>query len=109
MPLGSQVRMRTRGLASIVSGSAQRVGATAMTYRVRTESRETSLDLDRTVWVLEGDAARVEVWPALGFNCYRWQVVRDGAAFELLYAAANLFTEYAPTRSGFPVLFPFPN
>src|SRR5262245_32093356 len=80
-----------------------------MSYRVRTERRATSLTPDGAVWVLEGDGARAEGWPALGFNCYRWQVVRDGSAYELLYAAANLFEEPAPTRSGFPILFPFPN
>ena len=80
-----------------------------MLYRVATETRATSLNLDGTVWILEGPACRAEVWPALGFNCYRWQVVRQGTAFELLYAAPNLFEELAPTRSGFPVLFPFPN
>lgn len=80
-----------------------------MTYRVATQARTTSLDLDPTVWVLHGPGGRAEVWPALGFNCYRWQVVRQGSAFELLYAAPNLFEEHAPTRSGFPILFPFPN
>lgn len=80
-----------------------------MSYRVRMERRATSLPLDDTVWVLASDSARAEVWPALGFNCYRWQVVHDGMAFELLYAAPNLFEEHAPTRSGFPILFPFPN
>lgn len=78
-----------------------------MSYRLRTERRATHLD--STVWILEGPAERAEIWPALGFNCYRWHVCRGGTEYELLYAAPTLFEEAAPTRSGFPILFPFPN
>jgi aldose 1-epimerase len=60
-----------------------------------------------SVRVLEDtvSGAVAEVWPAGGFNCFRWQVRHR----ELLYAAPDLFAGGKPTRSGIPVLFPFPN
>lgn len=65
------------------------------------------------IYVLEGRGdegdCRAEVWPALGFNCYRWQVRRGGQTLELLYQAPDLFPGGSPTRSGIPILFPFPN
>lgn len=78
-----------------------------MRYEVRSDRRPTTNGLDGSVLVLADTktGARAEVWPALGFNCYRWQV---GDA-DLLYAAPNLFDDTRPTRSGIPVLFPFPN
>ena len=49
------------------------------------------------------------MWPALGFNCFHWQAVVAGRTLDLLYADSNLFGEGRPTRSGIPILFPFPN
>jgi aldose 1-epimerase len=64
---------------------------------------------DPTIYVLEeGGQAGAEVWPAMGFNCLRWYVYRDGGK-ELLYCAPDVFQDARPTRSGIPVLFPFPN
>ena len=63
--------------------------------------------LDPTIYVLEdGSGGRAEVWPALGFNCFRWLAP---GSLDLLYADPALFTGGRPTRSGIPVLFPFPN
>jgi aldose 1-epimerase len=78
-----------------------------MRYELRSEHRPTTNGLDGGIVVLMDtkSGARAEVWPALGFNCYRWQV---GSA-EVLYSAPNLFDDTRPTRSGIPVLFPFPN
>jgi aldose 1-epimerase len=77
-----------------------------MTFQVRVEKRANSFGLDDRVWVLDdGQGSFVEVAPALGFNAYRWHVPQG----ELLYAAPNYFEENKPTRSGFPILFPFPN
>lgn len=50
----------------------------------------------------------LEIWPGGGFNAYRWHVEHGGRQ-ELLYASPALFQEMRPTRSGIPVLFPFPN
>src|SRR5579871_4129739 len=78
-----------------------------MTYQVQSESRPTAAPLDGTVYVLSDPAQdiRAEIWPALGFNCFHWQE----QTLDLLYADPQLFQNPVPTRSGFPVLFPFPN
>lgn len=76
-----------------------------MTFRVRTENRAIPGG-ELAVWVLEGETGAVaEVCPALGFNCFRW---RAGGT-ERLYSDPNFFIDGRPTRSGIPVLFPFPN
>jgi aldose 1-epimerase len=65
-----------------------------------------------TAYVLEdgGGRARAEVWPAHGFNCLRWQVrLADGSWADLLYTAPDWEQNPVPTRSGHPILFPFPN
>jgi aldose 1-epimerase len=81
-----------------------------MPYWVRSEQRATTTGLDGTVWILEDEAgSRAEVWPALGFNCYRWLAPIRGVMQEVLYADPQLFQGSSPTRSGIPVLFPFPN
>lgn len=72
--------------------------------RFRVSRRQAVRVLDDTT-----SGATAEVWPAGGFNCYRWQVRPRGQPLELLYAAADLFRGGKPTRSGIPVLFPFPN
>lgn len=82
-----------------------------MTFQISTEHHANSLGLDDTVYVLAHAAsgAVAEVWPALGFNCYRWLATSDAGPLDLLYADPQLFTGGRPTRSGIPVLFPFPN
>jgi aldose 1-epimerase len=47
----------------------------------------------------------IEVWPSHGFNCLRWRA----AGQELLHAAPDWTSIPLPTRSGVPILFPFPN
>jgi aldose 1-epimerase len=77
-----------------------------MTFQVRVERRPNRFGVDDRAWLLDdGRGSFVEIAPSLGFNCYRWHVP-DG---ELLYADPNYFHENKPTRSGFPILFPFPN
>jgi aldose 1-epimerase len=82
-----------------------------MSFTVVVQTRpEVSSGLDPTVYVLkDGKGGRAEVWPALGFNCYRWQVAGPAGPLDLLYADPALFNNGRPTRSGIPVLFPFPN
>lgn len=81
-----------------------------MAYSVSTRTADGVATLDPTLVVLaDGDGSVAEVWPALGFNCVRWHVVRRGQPLELLYSDPALFTGARPTRSGIPVLFPFPN
>ena len=72
----------------------------------------TAGDRSGTVNDLADDAGtcRAEVLPFLGFNCLRWQVRNpDGTWGDLLYTAPDWETNPVPTRSGHPVLFPFPN
>jgi aldose 1-epimerase len=72
----------------------------------------TAGDRSGTVYLLADDAGtcRAEVWPFMGFNCLRWQVRNaDGTWGDLLYVAPDWETNPVPTRSGHPVLFPFPN
>jgi aldose 1-epimerase len=81
-----------------------------MAFSVHARTQPDVRGLDPTVYVLEdGAGEQAEVWPALGFNCFRWQVQRGGQSLELLYQAPDLFQNGRPTRSGIPVLFPFPN
>ncbi len=65
-----------------------------------------------TVYTLEDRkrGCRAEVWPFLGFNCLKWQVqTGKGTTGDLLYTAPDWATNPVPTRSGHPILFPFPN
>jgi aldose 1-epimerase len=72
-----------------------------VTFQVRQERRE------QPVWILEDTAtgARAQVCPILGFNCFRWSV----GGQERLYADPQFLSGSPPTRSGIPILFPFPN
>jgi aldose 1-epimerase len=69
------------------------------------------MHLDSTMYVLSNSATgtSAEVWPALGFNCFRWQAAKQGQVLNLLYSDPQLFHGAKPTRSGIPILFPFPN
>ena len=53
--------------------------------------------------------ALAEIWPGLGCNCLRWIVNGPQGPLSLLYVAPDWETIPVPTRSGVPVLFPFPN
>jgi aldose 1-epimerase len=81
-----------------------------MGFTVHTHPAPGVTALDATIYVLDnGAGCRAEVWPALGFNCFRWQAVKDGRSLDLLYCDPGLFADGRPTRSGIPILFPFPN
>ena len=60
---------------------------------------------------LEGPECRAEVWPGRGFNPLRWQVRAPGVPGwqDVFYVAPDWEANPVPTRSGQPVLFPFPN
>ena len=80
-----------------------------MKYQVSKRQQATSSGLDGTIHVLEAGGDRAEVWPALGFNCFQWKANKGGQVLDLLYADPQLFDNGRPTRSGIPILFPFPN
>jgi aldose 1-epimerase len=81
-----------------------------MAFAAHTQPRDLGQGRRGEVWVLDdGSGGRAEVWPTVGFNCYHWQVVRDGKPRDLLYAEPDFPGDGRPTRSGIPILFPFPN
>ncbi len=55
------------------------------------------------------DGASATIWPAMGFNCFDWTVRHKIDLLKLLHAEDDLFQTGKATRSGNPVLFPFPN
>jgi aldose 1-epimerase len=77
-----------------------------MLYHIETEER-TAGGHSGTVYTLTRPdrGSLIEVWPAHGFNCLRWTV----GGHDLLYAAPDWVNTPLPTRSGVPILFPFPN
>jgi aldose 1-epimerase len=81
-----------------------------MAFQVRSEPRQSRAHPGSTVVLLEDNATGTgaEVWPAHGFNCYRWHVMSEGEG-ELLFTNPQFFDEERPTRGGIPILFPFPN
>ncbi len=77
-----------------------------MTFQVRIEKRPNAFGVDDRVWILDdGAGSFVEISPGIGFNAYRWHVPEG----ELLYTDPNFFQVHKPTRTGIPILFPFPN
>lgn len=82
-----------------------------MPFTVRTAPVSAAGTAD-TAYILSDstDTARAEVWPGFGFNCLRWQLRQpDGGWGNVLYTAPDWETNPVPTRSGHPILFPFPN
>ncbi len=54
-----------------------------------------------------GSSARI--LPGFGFNCFSFQPVVRGEAFEVLWSVANFSSgQERPSHSGIPLLFPFP-
>lgn len=81
-----------------------------MGFAVHKHTQAGVKDLDPTLYVLgDGAGTRATIWPALGFNCLAWQVPHEGQTLDLLYTDPAVFDNGRPTRSGIPVLFPFPN
>jgi aldose 1-epimerase len=80
-----------------------------MAFTVRAFTRPDIRHNDPTLYELAGAGCRATVWPAVGFNCINWNVAWQGRTVDLLYADPALFDNGRPTRSGIPVLFPFPN
>jgi aldose 1-epimerase len=77
-----------------------------VSFQLRHEQHPNAFGKDPTTWVLEDNAGnRLDVWPALGFNAFRW----TASGVDLLDCDPTFFQVQKPTRSGFPILFPFPN
>src|SRR5438105_15596384 len=86
-----------------------------MRWQTRTERAGQDGSVDPTVYILEGSGGRACVWPAKGFNLFRWTVpdgMPDGMPEgnrEIIYADPQVLAGSSPTRTGIPILFPFPN
>ena len=80
-----------------------------MSFTVSTRTQPNAGNQDPTIYVLTAAGQLAEVWPALGFNCFSWRITEPGRSLDLLYCDPGLFTDGRPTRSGIPILFPFPN
>ncbi|MGF1578221.1 MAG: aldose 1-epimerase [Gemmataceae bacterium] len=82
-----------------------------MAFHIKTQSRATNNNRDGTVYILEDPKRKcfAEFWPAEGFNCLRWTTLCCGKPHDWLYSSPQVMTEQCPTRSGNPILFPFPN
>ena len=67
------------------------------------------MPLENIVLKNEAAGSAAEIVPGLGFNCHRFAARHAGKQVEVLYAAPNftLGNERA-SRSGTPILFPFP-
>jgi aldose 1-epimerase len=52
---------------------------------------------------------RCRIAPALGFNCFSWEVFTPDGLLEVLWRTADFEVNPHPMRSGIPILFPFPN
>jgi aldose 1-epimerase len=76
-----------------------------LAFQVTWSDRPNTVGLDTRVALLGDDQHRLEVWPAFGFNAFRWLA----SGQELLYRTPQFFDENRPSRGGFPILFPFPN
>lgn len=63
-----------------------------------------------TAYTLENDSSKLTVWPAFGFNALEWKIRKDDGSWgDIFYTAADWHQNPLPTRSGHPILFPFPN
>ncbi|MDY3558233.1 aldose 1-epimerase [Gemmata sp. JC673] len=81
-----------------------------MAFEVRASEGKAG-DRSGTIYELTDAAStvRAEVWPQWGFNCLKWQVRQpDGHWADILFHMPDWESNPVPTRSGQPILFPFP-
>lgn len=74
----------------------------------RLASLKSELNPD-VVILTDGHGGEAVIWPALGFNCIKWTCKWQGRLLDLVHQDPNLSEDPSPTRSGNPILFPFPN
>ena len=81
-----------------------------MAFEVRISQKQAGDRAGDVYELIAGDeSVRAEIWPKWGFNCLHWQLRQpDGRWADVLYAAADWEANPVPTRSGHPILFPFP-
>ena len=81
-----------------------------MPFQITTREAQAGAASGTVYTLADGGGATAEVWPFLGFNCVRWSVrTQAGGVGPVLYTAPDWESNPVPTRSGHPILFPFPN
>lgn len=82
-----------------------------MGFQVDTYQRDFPQRPGATVYRLHDPEAGcgAEICPEMGGNVFRWHALEKNQPVELLYFDPEVFPGGRPTRSGIPVLFPFPN
>jgi len=81
-----------------------------MSFVVRTSRKSAGDQVGEVYELIDADeSTRIEVWPQSGFNCLEWQVRQPDRRWgDILYKAPDWEANPVPTRSGHPILFPFP-
>ncbi len=65
---------------------------------------------DRTLIRLVSDGgAEATIYPAVGFNLIDWRVPTPAGPVQVMHAEPDVLAGGSGTRSGCPILFPFPN
>lgn len=64
---------------------------------------------DPTLIRITSGAAQATILPGVGFNVVDWRVATPGGERALLHQAPDVLAGGSGTRSGNPILFPFPN
>ncbi|MCH9816951.1 MAG: aldose 1-epimerase [Actinomycetia bacterium] len=62
-----------------------------------------------TVEIRSRGGAKATICPGKGFNCIGLEFRVAGEQIQVLHAESDVLGDGSPTRSGMPVLFPFPN
>jgi aldose 1-epimerase len=62
-----------------------------------------------TVQLSSPGGATATIFPEEGFNCIDLQLLVGGERVKIIHAESDVLNGGSPTRSGMPVLFPFPN
>ncbi|MSR55839.1 MAG: aldose 1-epimerase [Gemmataceae bacterium] len=77
-----------------------------MLYHIETDERMAGGHASTMYTLSRRDVGSLaEIWPDYGFNCVRWQA----DAKDLLFKSPDWNENPLSTRSGVPILFPFPN
>ena len=81
-----------------------------MAFQVRISQKEAGDKVGDVYELIDSsESVRAEIWPKFGFNCLRWQIRQeDGRWADILFKSGEWEANPVPTRSGHPILFPFP-